>query len=42
MFLFFFIVHYTFAATGMKRQHVNGELQMPTCIDGAVKGIHVI
>jgi len=24
----------TFAATGNKRQHVNGELQMPTCIDG--------
>ena len=32
MFLFFFIVHNTFAATGMKRQHVNGELQMSTCI----------
>ena len=26
----------------MKREHVKGELQMPTCIDGAVKGIHVI
>jgi hypothetical protein len=24
----------TFAATGNKRQHVNGELQMPACIDG--------
>jgi hypothetical protein len=24
----------TFAGTGNKRQHVNGELQMPTCIDG--------
>ena len=24
----------TFAATGNKRQHVNGELQMPTCVDG--------
>ena len=36
MFLFFFIVHNTFAATaGVERQHVNGELQIPTCIDGA-------
>ena len=24
----------TFAATGNKRQHVNDELQMPTCVDG--------
>lgn len=24
----------TFAATGNKRQHVNGKLQMPTCVDG--------
>ena len=23
----------TFAATGNKRQHVNDELQMPTCVD---------
>ena len=36
MFLFFLIVHNTFAATaGVERQHVNGELQIPTCIDGA-------
>jgi hypothetical protein len=35
MFLFFWIVHNTFAATGVKRQHVNGELQMPACIDAA-------
>ena len=36
MFLFFLIVHNTFAATaGVKRQHVNGEVQTPTCIDGA-------
>ena len=39
MFLFFLIVHNTFAATaGVKRQHVNGDLQIPTCtwcIDGA-------
>ena len=24
----------------MKREYVKGELQMPTCIDGAVKGIY--
>ena len=24
----------TFAATGNKRQHINDELQMPTCVDG--------
>ena len=24
----------TFAGAGNKRQHVNGELQMPTCVDG--------
>ena len=36
MFLFFLIVHNTFAATaGVERQRVNGELQIPTCIDGA-------
>ena len=39
MFLFFLIVHNTFVAAGVKRQHVNGELQLPTCtctcIDGA-------
>ena len=30
------IIHNTFAATaGVKRQHVNGDLQIPTCIDGA-------
>ena len=30
------IVHNTFAATaGVERQHDNGELQIPTCIDGA-------
>jgi hypothetical protein len=40
MFLFFFIVHNTFAATGMKRQHVNGELQMPTCVDACCNADH--
>ena len=36
MFLFFLTVRNTFAAAaGVKRQHVNGEVQIPTCIDGA-------
>ena len=36
IFLFFLIVHNTFAATaGVERQHINGELLIPTCIDGA-------
>ena len=39
VFLFFLIVHNTFAATGVKHEHAKGELQIPTCIDGAVKGI---
>ena len=34
MFLFFLIVHNTFAA-GVERQHVNDELQILTCIDCA-------